>query len=350
MSTNYEKTISHKLKLSFKEKNLIRLLRQDSRQPINKLAKELKCSREMIHYILNKLMKRNILDFFTAIDFNRINYKCHYVLIKLKNNSDNQIKIINKKIKQVPGIFWVSTGIFSNMDLFLQIVSKDVYDYDKVYSQLKSILKDNLQKIISLQRLYIRFTPFLCIYTNKEMRSIKIEYKKYPTTLFNDITKTDLAVLNYFSNNSTRAPIREIANNLAISSNSIKKSLTKLKNNSIIGFNVAFLIGENALEGLNTYLALISFVEDDEIKKKQFEDYLYTQPSVSVFHRFVGSKYDYMVHISFCHATNAREFISKLVEKFPKNLEICDLLVKGNMSPAQKELSKVRTIKNIFLE
>jgi DNA-binding Lrp family transcriptional regulator len=311
-------TLKKKIKLSFKEKKLLYLLRVDSRTPATKLAKELGCSREMVQYMIKKMVDNKvILEFFTSIDFNKLNYVNYKILIKLKNDSESKIHETAKKMYQIPGIFWARAGLFADYNFTIRIASKNVYEFEEAYSKLKSVLNENLQKMECLQNVYTKFLPHRCTFNKDELE--KIDRTKITKSIkpVGSLSKTDFSIINYLFSHGAKVSLSEIAKNLNLSYPLIKKTISKLKESGILSFNVGLNTGALGVHGLSTYYVLVRFVENEQYSKKDFELELGRHPSIAVYTRYTGGNYDYDFSIVIEHVNKAKELITKLVEKFP---------------------------------
>ncbi|MEM0160106.1 MAG: Lrp/AsnC family transcriptional regulator [Thermoplasmata archaeon] len=143
-----EKTDNEKIDKT--DMDIIRILKDDSKKPLEEMSKALGLSKSTIYYRINRLIKRGIIKKFSIVlDNKKLGYDISALCcinIKFKQAS---IEDIANKLAAINGIESVYSTL-GEMDFFVTIVAKS-----------KDELKDTIEKINNLEEIERTSTFFI---------------------------------------------------------------------------------------------------------------------------------------------------------------------------------------------
>ena len=122
-----------------KDKDIIRILMQNSRTPITQLAKKIKISREVATYRLNRLKKEGIiLDFVTEINIQKMGFIGSAVFVNIKSTRQKEFK---KFLADTSFVSWVAelSGVWS---FGFSIIGRTNEELDQKFSIIYHTFKD----------------------------------------------------------------------------------------------------------------------------------------------------------------------------------------------------------------
>jgi DNA-binding Lrp family transcriptional regulator len=129
---------------------IINILKEDSRKPLEEISKALGISKSTIYYRINRLINKGIIKKFSIVlDNKKLGYEISAlscIHIKFKQAS---IEDIGKKLTKISGIESVYSTL-GEMDFFVTIVSKN-----------KDSLRETIEKINSLEEIERTSTFFI---------------------------------------------------------------------------------------------------------------------------------------------------------------------------------------------
>src|SRR3989344_1570452 len=126
------------MKLDVIDRKLLAYLYHNYREPLTKIAKECRISRDQVQYRLNKYEKERIIQkYITIFNYNSLGYTYFINLfIKTKTRNENFIN----KLKGMKNV--ISFGdIITNYDFFVTMVAKDLEEFQEIYYNLLSEFK-----------------------------------------------------------------------------------------------------------------------------------------------------------------------------------------------------------------
>ena len=232
------------MKLDVIDRKLLAYLYHNYREPLTKIAKECRISRDQVQYRLNKYEKERIIQkYITIFNYNSLGYTYFINLfIKTKTRNENFIN----KLKGMKNV--ISFGdIITNYDFFVTMVAKDLEEFQEIYYNLLSEFKDDIE-----------YSDYFII-TNGLLFPLKM-FGKYKDENYNLIGKNEKAridddeikILKTLEKNS-RIRIVELAKEVKLSPELILYKLKQLKKKGIIlGSRIQF-----NMKKLGFYFAVI---------------------------------------------------------------------------------------------
>ncbi len=141
------KIISGNFKLDKKDIDIIKILEEDGRISILKIAKKVKLSHETVRYRMNKLIKNGIIEkFIVRINKQKLGYNIYAVImISLWNYTDNEWSGFLKYLIEHRNIVAVEK-ITGRFDIKIAFWAKDSEEMDyishKIKTRFSGIIKD----------------------------------------------------------------------------------------------------------------------------------------------------------------------------------------------------------------
>ena len=123
------------MKLDLFDKKIIYELEKDSSQPISKIAKKIKRSKEFVNFRMNRLEKEEIILGYSAIvDMAKLGYFTLRVYIKWQNITQEEKQKFYDKIKIKENV-WTTTVLHGKWD-FAFFIGIKTEDYIKSFHKL----------------------------------------------------------------------------------------------------------------------------------------------------------------------------------------------------------------------
>lgn len=308
-------------------KILIELI-QNSRIPINQLAKKVGLSREVVNYRLNNLIKNKIIKkFYANINSEKLGFSRSGCFFQLKNIS---------KAKEKEFLNYLISHNFVNYAS--PIIGKWNFVFDILFKN-----KEQLTKTIN--EIKDKFSKYI---NNFIIVSNDVEQEVFQTKLF-DINKqikknkpekelkidnTDLKILSLLSKNS-RIEYKEISKKLNLNANTIKNRIKNLENSRIIqNYTLSLNIKKLEYEWYNLQ------IKTDDLENPELREFLRKNKKVIYFYKYLGNEnWDIDIGLIIKNSEELREFILDLREKFGNIIKIHDLYLameesKSNALPA----------------
>lgn len=241
---------------------LLSYLYHNNREPISKIAKACKITRDQVEYKLNKYISyKLIVKFFPVINYPALNYNC-LAIILIKTSKENEISVLLKNIQKNKNI--ISYGkAFGKYDLYINSIFKDEKELSEYISNLigeenisdYAIIKPYFTELYPLKFLNGNYKNNLSL-INESDKKIKLDEK-------------DKKILKSL-NKDGRIKIIDIAKETGMSSELILYKLKKLvKEKIILGSRIQFDMEklEYSFSILLLNIKNLSDVNKEKIKK-----------------------------------------------------------------------------------
>ncbi len=155
---------NEKYTLNNKEKELLKILVEDPRIQITKLADKMKTTPKVAAYTLKKLEKEKIIEAYRPIiDHLKLGYTYHKLWINLKYENKKQLETLYNFIKQNPLVVYVVKGVSFPEDLDIEIIVKDnfqLYNFVKELKQKFPTLIGDYKTFMFIETKKVRYLPF----------------------------------------------------------------------------------------------------------------------------------------------------------------------------------------------
>lgn len=286
---------------------ILSCLDTDARQTESAIAKQLKTSKQVIRYRLNRLEQKNIIqNYYTVLDVGQLGFDSYYIFLQLTGLNPNEEIELYKKIQSLPQIAWMVTGV-GRWDVVLLFCAKSIDSFHKQLSQLKALFGNNLHELTYTTLIQAEHISYKFL-DNKSDESLKTT----PRNKILELTDTDKKILKKISLNG-RMLVTDIANKTKIPLHSVHYALKNMKQNKVIqGFRPKINI--NSL-GKQWHLLLFKFKSTSLNKVNSMISYCKETDSVYYVTNTVGN-YDLMIDVHVNSIEEFRKFLFDIKDNF----------------------------------
>ena len=218
------------IELNKKDKRILYELNYYSRQPISKLAKKLKLSKQSVNYRVNKLVEDGFIkQFYTLINFTRLGYKPYKIFLRMNNLKKEEIDKFLEAFKNTAYVVW-TVHCDGEYDIILGLIAKNTEHFKNIYYEIlekhqKLILFSDHSAIISAHQAKKEYL------SDKQDKSILSNF--YVDQEIIKIDKKDSKILRLLAPNS-KISIIEMAGKLNLTSEAVRIRLKNLQKRGII--------------------------------------------------------------------------------------------------------------------
>jgi Lrp/AsnC family transcriptional regulator, leucine-responsive regulatory protein len=300
------------IKLSMKDKRIIKELNRDSRQSFSEIGKKVGLPKGVVSYRVKKLMDSGTISLFcTTINRAKLGYTYYRIFLKFRHFSEQVEKKLIDHVSKLNNIHWVASldGSFDFCIAFLAKTMKEPYEiYKSIVHELdKYILKKELS--IAPHMYYLQYNY---LYEKKESGCKEVK----PESEFVELDIKDYNLINLIKGNS-RIPMLELMEKMDMSPQMIRNRIKNLvKNKVITGFNIRVDHTKFKLHHFHTFLKLTNM---DEKIEKEFIDHLCLKKSTTHIIKGLG-EWDLEFESVFQSHFELHNFLKELKNKFPENI------------------------------
>ncbi len=260
------------MELKSADYKLLSYLYHNYDEPLSKIAKATKMSRDQVEYRLKKYLKKGLIrKFFPVFDWNKLGYEV-LVILFLKFEKPKMAEDFSKTLSKDKNC--MSFGkVFGEYDLYLNCIFKNELKLSEFLSNLLENGKYFIKDYLVIKPRLVSLFPLKFFNHNKKDYLISSENKEKTK-----LDKTDLKILEILSENG-RTRLIDIAVKLNLSSELVLYRLRKLKKEKIIlGNRIQFDMSK-----LNYFFTLITlnFRNFSEKNKRKIKFFAQNSDNVS---------------------------------------------------------------------
>ena len=209
---------------------LLNYLYHNNREPLSKIAKACKLTRDQVEYKLKKYQSEGIIkQFFTLFNYHKLGYDSLAALL-LKIRPD-KIKEFSEKLKQDKNCL-SKDEIFGDYDFYINLIFKNEDEINEYVSNLFEENKDIISDYLVLKPFFTELYPMKFLGYNFSEDAYKIVDLK-STTKKTELDEKDKIILKMFAENA-RVKIVDIAHKLKISPELTLYKIRRLEKEKII--------------------------------------------------------------------------------------------------------------------
>ena len=247
------------------DKKLLAYLYSNSREPLSKISKDIKLSREQVKYRINKFEKDNLIQgYIPLINNNKLGYNIiSLVLFKLANN--NKLKEFKQKLKSSKNrILTVET--LTKYDIGGLYIFKNEKQRNEYLEELLQENHKNIKEYKILEPYFSEIYPLKFLDSEKVTPKILRDYPKEKYKL-DEKEKNILKVLNKNANTK----IIDIARKTNLSAELVVYKLKKLKKeNILLGTRAYFNMEKMGYYYSDLLIRLHNFSKKNQEKLRDF--------------------------------------------------------------------------------
>lgn len=202
-------------KIDLKDRVILEELTENSRVPVSKIAKKLKCSPKTVKARLDILEKEHLIKYTLLFDEEELNLEFHLILVKLKENFSEAEISDAIKLSKIPQFCAVTKGSF---DLVIYTCSKSRNEFDMWSVDFRRKMNKYIINWLPISIITRRFGFF-------PLRDEVISELDMPSQ-----KKEIIRILN----KNSRTPIKDIAGKLKLSSPTVKYHIDRILKSKII--------------------------------------------------------------------------------------------------------------------
>ncbi len=299
--------------MDLKNKKILGELVINSRIPLNRLAKKVGLSREVVTYRINQLKSKGIItNFHAVINEEKIGYLRNTCFIQLKGISPTKEKEFLDYLIKHNHITYIGT-VIGKWNVVFDIISKDRKEMGQIVKEIQEKVK-NYVSIFSIEGNLISggYYPEKIFGTHRKKENQNEKIK---------IDKIDLKILKILSINS-RIEYSELSKKLNLTANAIKYRIKNLEKSGIISYyTISVDIKKLGYAWYNLQIKLIT-------GEKEVEAFLRKDKQTIYHYHYIGNEnWDIDVGIIIQNSEELRKFIIKFREKFPEFVKIHDVYI-----------------------
>ncbi|UZE94331.1 MAG: Lrp/AsnC family transcriptional regulator [Candidatus Pacearchaeota archaeon] len=307
------------MKIDKIDRKLLSYLYHNYREPLTKIAKACKLSKDQVGYRVRKYEKEGFIKkYITIFNYNLLGYNEFIVVwLKLKKNKES----IKKKLEGMKNV--VSVGdIITNYNLFIDFVSKDKQEFERVFY---SFLKKHEREIQDYSIFIITYAEFFPL-KGFGISDVEKTYTIVSSVKPIKIDKKSLEVLKTLENNG-RVRIIDIAEKTGLSSELILYKLKQFyKKKIILGMRIQF-----DMEKLGFYFGVLRIKlknQTEEIKSK-IKKFCKNYKNINAL-SFGISEYNCLIQIFYQQEEEFRQTIRDINKEFKGEIEKSEIVLIEN--------------------
>ena len=256
------------IKIDLKDKKILSMLSENSRMPLNAMAKRVRLSRDAVDYRIKRLVRENvIISFFPIINLEKMGYETFHIFFlvdEMDRKKQEELLVFLKSHPNVKNIIEYS----DRWDYEIVVVAKTLREFDDIVSQITSRFpqlifeKEKMQVIKGYTSIHLPLRFY-------EQSGHKIEHED---DIWKDIKLDgiDMNILKILCENC-RIPSVKIAEKVDLTADAVNYRIKKMLDGNVIR---RFTILVN-LSALNYHwytfsLAMKTFTDEHDGRFKQF--------------------------------------------------------------------------------
>jgi DNA-binding Lrp family transcriptional regulator len=315
------------IKLDARDNKLLSYLYHHYREPLTKIAKACKISRDQVEYRLGKYESQGLIrKYLTMFNYNLLGYNDFIIVwLKLQGTSEEK-QAIKNKLENMKNA--VSVGnVLVNYDLFVNFVFKNKSEFEELFHSFLEEHKEHIKEYVIFITTYTEFYPLKII-------GLHNEEKNYPVvapTEKVELSEKDLAILKMLEKNG-RARVIDIAEKTRLSSELVVYKLKQLyKNKIILGTRIQF-----DMEAMGFYFGSLIIKLKDRSKKtkEKIINFCKNHKHINAL-SFGIAEYDCVIQAFYQQEEEFRQTLRDIKEKFREEIDKSFILLIENEGRAK---------------
>lgn len=324
-------------KLSNTEQSILRQLEIDSRVAFSKIGKKTRMSQQRISYAVDSLIKKGVIEnFFTLIDYSRLNVINFRVYFKVNYTTQEEFEKLISYLKQESSTSWIAT-CSGKYDLICTFFAPNPSSFNKTLKGIMRQFPNQLQNHTVLTTIVTRNFGRKYLFPSSNIPSeIIVGGDREPE----ELDDTDLQILNLMAENARISSV-EIGNKLKLTAKTVITRIKGLLKKEVIrGFRPAINIRKT---GNMVFLLMIrSHNVVPEVEDK-LTNYLKIHPNVVAVVKTLG-EWDLEIQIEVKSWYVYRKIVIEIRQKFKSLIQEIESI------PIYKAYHKINYFPRFLLE
>jgi DNA-binding Lrp family transcriptional regulator len=248
------------------DKKLIYELEKDSSQSVSELAKKLQRSKEVVSFRIRRLEKEGILLGSSAIvDMSKLGYFTFRVYFRWQNMTEAQRREFYNDVKVRENI-WTTTVLHGKWDFafFIGVKSdKYIQSFHKIWTEILLKYKEKIaESKIAIYSPVYNFNKRFFLDFEMPTETIERVYGEGPPVEHDEL---DERIIKAYASN-VRLPVTKIAEELNVSSETIRQRIKKLEQKGVIvGYKINLDLPKLGYQGYRVDFLLDSIERNQEL-------------------------------------------------------------------------------------
>ncbi|MFC1768942.1 Lrp/AsnC family transcriptional regulator [Nanoarchaeota archaeon] len=303
--------VKQKINLDIKDRKILLALDEDSRQPVSKIARKVRLSKDVVNYRIKRLESQNIIkSYYTVLDVSKLGYYNFRVFLNFYNvTPEKEMEIINYLYNH-PRVGWL-VSIDTRWDANMLVWAENVYVFKKFWDEFLRLYKNYLEdKWISVITEMILFTRGFFLEKGEQYEPNKQIVGGSEEKAVLD--KSDLKILKIIANDA-RLSLVDIGKKTNLSPKVIEYRIKNLiQKKVILGFKAML---NHDLLGILYYKVHFTLQNMTVAKEKELMTYAETHPNIFIVDSTVGGA-DFEIEVGVRSVAEFRGLINDLKRRF----------------------------------
>lgn len=307
-----------------RDKKLISYLYHNCDEPLTKIAKACKLSRDQVEYRLKKYEEQKLIrKYLTIFNYNLLGYN-EFVIVWLKLSATEEKKnVIKKQLENMENTLSVG-DVLADYDLFVNFIFKTKLEFEKVFYSFVEKNKQSIVDYFVFPTTFSRFFPLkeFDLFNKDRSYSITDIVKSGPIKL----NEKDVTILKELEKNA-RVKIIDISAKANLSSELIVYKIKNFyKRKIILGTRIQFDMGKF---GFFFSLLRIKFKNLNDSLKNKIITFCENHKYVNAL-TFGISDYNCIIQMFYKEEENLRKTIKDIKMEFNKEISKSEVLLLEN--------------------
>lgn len=256
------------VKLDVKDRKILSELDCDSRQPISKLAKKLRISKQNANYRIKKLINTGIIkQFYTLINFTALGYKPYKIFLRMNNLAKIQIIKYLEEFRKTEYVVW-TVHCDGKYDIIIGLIAKNTEHFKQIYL---AILEKYQNDILTSDH-----STIISAHQSKKVYLSSEKEEQVPSNFYVDqkiinVDEIDSKILSLLAPDS-RLSVIQISKKLSLTSEATRIRIKNLHKKKVI-LGSSILIDFNKI-GYLSYKILLNLKNKTKKNTEQIIQYL----------------------------------------------------------------------------
>ncbi|MFH1802466.1 MAG: Lrp/AsnC family transcriptional regulator [archaeon] len=293
--------------LSSKDKQILRELDLDSRQPLSQIARKVRMSKESVNYAIKKLEKQGMIHgYFSLVDYLRLGSNIFKLLVRYKDVGEKGEASMVAWLDKKKEVVWMGKAE-GKWDLIISIREKNVENIYKLLEEFNRTFSVHIQEKQLLISYEIEWLNEKYLFDDcKQDYIVKFNQKDEKV----EVNNVDNKIIDLLEHNS-RTPLVAIASKIGLTAEATAKRIKNLIKKKVIGGFKLRTNHDKLGKGYHhIFISLNDFSKLDEITS------YYEKSKRCVFIMKHHGSYDLHLEIVSDSENDFREAIRELREKF----------------------------------
>ena len=268
--------------LDVKDRKILYVLDKNSRSPDSAIAKKTAMSKQVVNYRIKNLVKTGVIkQFQSTINLAKLGLTVFAVYFRIQNANHKRVEEIKKFLNENKHVLYLAS-LGGSYDLGVVVPARNVWDFDKILSQLISEYPENLSNYdIAIKINIFKYNKSYLVGEKQESQTTSFGGEPKPV----EIDETDRMILEELSTNS-RMTTLELGRKTKIPASTIASRIKKLTEKGVIQ-NFSLFMNQNKF-GYKKYKTLIALHRTTKNLKEKIFGFCEMHPNITWAIKTIG--------------------------------------------------------------